>query len=52
MSLQPTAVYAANPRVTRGSSTKLDASPDGKKLVYAQGRTVFFRDLDVRWTAH
>lgn len=48
MSLTPSATFAANPTTARAQSTKLSASPKGDKVVYAQGRCVVIRDLEVR----
>lgn len=47
MSLTPSATFAANPTTARAQSTKLSASPKGDKVVYAQGRCVVIRDLEV-----
>ena len=46
MSLTPQATYAPNPATVRAQSTKLAASKS--HVVYAQGRNVVIRDLDVR----
>ncbi|KAI0266522.1 WD40 repeat-like protein [Gloeopeniophorella convolvens] len=43
MSATRVAVYAANPATTRGVSTKLSASKE--KVVYANGKAVFIRDI-------
>lgn len=46
MSLDLIGTYAPNPTSVRARTTQLDASPQGDKLVYAQGRTVVIRRLD------
>jgi hypothetical protein len=46
MSYTAGVILAPSPATTRGQSTKIDVTPDGKKLVYANGRGVFLRGQD------
>ncbi|VDD95750.1 unnamed protein product [Enterobius vermicularis] len=39
------AVYASLPRTTRGLPLVINASPDGTKIVYCNGNSVFIRDI-------
>ena len=45
MSLQLVGTYAPNPTNVRARSTKLGASPQGDRILYAQGRTVVIRHI-------
>lgn len=42
---QRDAVYASLPRTTRGLPLVVNASPDGSKLIYCNGNSVFIRDI-------
>ncbi|WFD26427.1 WD40 repeat-like protein [Malassezia nana] len=45
MSLTLVSTYPPHPTNVRAQSTKLGASPQGDKILYAQGRTVVLRDM-------
>lgn len=48
MSFTPRSLYPSNPTTTRAQSTKLGVDPKGEKVVYANGRTVIIRNINVR----
>ncbi|KAG0228550.1 hypothetical protein BGW42_002094 [Actinomortierella wolfii] len=45
MSATRTAIFAAVPAATRGQSSRLDADPKGENIVYANGKTVYIRNI-------
>ncbi|GAA5884092.1 hypothetical protein JCM16303_005912 [Sporobolomyces ruberrimus] len=45
-SITPQAVFVPAPTTTRGASTKLYATPDGKSIAYGSGRTAVIRSID------
>ncbi|KAL5118479.1 WD40 repeat-like protein [Pleosporales sp. CAS-2024a] len=46
MSLIPDAIWAAAPSTTRGQPTPLSADPQGQRLAYAAGKSIFVRSID------
>lgn len=52
MSYTPGPLYACNPYTARSETTKLGVDPEGKKLIYTNGRAVIIRDVHEPANAH